>query len=370
MHARRPRGVVAALSVLLLAAGCALHTQAQQAPAQSFDELAAQAAAARDQQNLPQAIDLYTRATQARPDWAEGWWYLTLLQYSSNQFPGAVDAANHLLALAPHAVPAMALRGLSEFELADYNASLRDLETAVQHGAANDPHNEQIVRYHLALDLTRAGRFQDALDQYKVFAQKGLSDADMLAGIGLAGMRVTSFPTEIRAEDRPLYEAAGKAGYVFLSGDNNQAESLFEKLFAQYPATPNLHLFYGLLLFSHDPGLAANQFQQEVAIAPGNDSAQALLAYALVIAGRYQEALPVAQRAYAAAPGIEMTQLALGRALGETGDIDHGTQILQKVLDKDPDNLEAHIGLAALFARAGRREDAYRERMVCLKLAK
>lgn len=369
-YLRRPSAAVQALPALLLVACCALQTQAQQAPPQSFDDLSSQAAAARDQQNLPQAIDLYTRATRAKPDWAEGWWYLTLLQYSSNQFPGAVDAATHLLALSPHAVPAMVLRGLSEFELADYKDSLHDLETAVQHGAANDPHNEQIVRYHLALDLARANRFEDALDQYKVFAQKGLSDADMLAGIGLAGMRVTSFPTEIRDQDRPLYEAAGKAGYTFLAGDNNQAETLFQQLFAQYPATPNLHLFYGLLIFSHDPSLAANQFQQEVAVAPGNDYAHELLAYALVIAGRYQEALPEAQRSYAAAPGVQMNQLALGRALGETGDLDRGTQILQKVLEKDPDNLEAHIGLAALYARAGRREDAYRERMVCLKLAK
>src|SRR5215472_16654665 len=131
-----------------------------QGPAPSFDELVAQAAAARDQQNIPLAIELYTRAEQLKPDWAEGWWYLTLLQYGTNQFPGAIDAANHLLQLVPHAVPAMALRGLSEFETADYKAALNDLDMAVQHGAANDPRNEQIVRCHLALLLTRAGRFQ------------------------------------------------------------------------------------------------------------------------------------------------------------------------------------------------------------------
>jgi tetratricopeptide (TPR) repeat protein len=87
----------------------------QQAPAQ-FDDLAARAAAARDQQNLPLAIELYTQAEQLKPDWQEGWWYLGVLQYSNNQFPGAIDAFTHLLQLVPTAVPAMALRGLCEFE--------------------------------------------------------------------------------------------------------------------------------------------------------------------------------------------------------------------------------------------------------------
>lgn len=368
-HARRPlEPCNALLCVGLVVVALARLGSAQQPPS-SFDELASQAAAARDQQNLPLAIDLYTRAEQLRPDWQEGWWYLTLLNYSANQYPGAVDAANHLLELVPHAVPAMALRGLSEFELADYKASLRDLEMAVEHGAANDPHNEQIIRYHLALDLARAERFQDALNQYKALALKGLSGPDILAGIGLAGMRATSFPSEVAAAQRPMYEAAGAAGYAFLSGDSVRAETLFQQVFAQYPTTPNLHLFYGLLLFSHDPDLAAGQLEKEVAIAPGNDSARALLAFALTVAGRYHEALPEAERAYAAAPGMEMAQIALGRSLGETGEIERGVAILQKVVAADPDNLEAHMGLAALYGRAGKREEAYRERMLCLKLA-
>jgi tetratricopeptide (TPR) repeat protein len=347
---------------------CAGFAAAQQA--QSFDDLAAQAAAARDRQELPTAIGLYGKAVEARPEWTEGWWYLTLLQYSANQYPGAIDAANHMLQLEPHAVPAMALRGLSEFEVADYKSSLRDLEMAVQHGAANDPHNEQIVRYHLALDMARAGRFQDALEQYRVLAGKQISTSEILTGIGLAGMRSTSFPTEIRQEDRDLYTGAGSAGFAFLAGESNQADMLFQQMFVRYPKIPNLHLFYGLLLYSHDPELAADQFYDEVAVAPDNESARALLAFSLVISGKYKEALPEAQKAYAAAHDMLMAQLALGRSLGETGDVEHGTEILKKVLEQDPDNLEAHMGLAALYARAGKREDAYRERMVCLKLAK
>jgi tetratricopeptide (TPR) repeat protein len=341
----------------------------QPLPAQ-FDDLATRAAAARDQQNLPLAIQLYSQAEQLKPDWQEGWWYLGILQYSSNQYPGAIDAFTHLLQLVPTAVPAMALRGLCEFETASYEDSLRDLEQAVAHGALNEPRNEQIIRYHLALLLAHTGRFQEALDQYHFFAEHLVDVPDLKIGIGLAGMRVSSFPNDVTAQDRELYQAAGNAGYVFLSGDNEQADDLFATLFVHYPSKPNLHYFYGFLLFPHDPALAIDQFHSELAVNPANETANALLALTLVIAGRFSEALAPAQRSYANAPDMEMAQLALGRALAETGDMKRGEELLNQVIQRDPNNLEAHLGLVSIYSQSGNREEAARERKVCRDLAK
>jgi len=338
--------------------------------AAKFDDLAARAAAARDQQNLPLAVQLYTQAEQLKPDWQEGWWYLGVLQYSSNQYPGAIDAFTHLLDLAPTAVPAMALRGLCEFETAAYDDSLRDLEKAVAHGALNEPRNEQIIRYHLAELLAHTGRFQESLAQYQFFAAHQGDAPDLKIGIGLAGMRVTTFPKDVAAQDRELYQAAGSAGYVFLSGDYEQADALFAQLFTRYPSTSNLHFFYGFLIFPHDPGLAIDQFHNELAVNPANETANALLALTLVIAGRFTEALEPAQRAYTNAPDMEMAQLALGRALAETSDMKRGAELLNQVLQRDPSSLEAHLGLVSIYSRTGNREEAARERKVCRDLAK
>lgn len=358
-----------AVCLLACAVVCGPLALTAQQPA-SFDDVAALAAAARDQQKVPEAIELYARATQMKPDWQEGWWYLTVLQYGANLYGGAIDAANHLLALEPKAVPAMALRGLSEFEIGDYTGSLRDLEMAVQHGAASDPRNEQIVRYHLAMVLTRASRFQDALLQYRVFAQRGVNHPEMLTGLGLAGMRVPSLPSDVAPQDQAMVQEAGAAGYAFLADRSVEADTLFHQLFERYRHAPNLHLFYGFMLFSHDAGMAAMQFRAELENAPRNDSARALLAYALMLDGKYSDALPEAERVLLTSPDMEMAQLALGRSLGETGQIDRGMDMLKTVLRQDPDNLEAHIGVAALLSKAGKREEAYRERMVCLALAK
>jgi tetratricopeptide (TPR) repeat protein len=357
------------LLFLALLPSCPRRSEAQQ-PAPQFDDLAARAAAARDQGNLPLAIDLYTQAEQLKPDWVEGWFYLGQLQYSTDSYPAAIDAFNHVLQLQPNAPPAMALRGLCEFETGAYDDALKDLEEAVQKGAANEPRNEQIIRFHYAQLLARASRFQGALLQYQFFATKNIDDPDLLLGLGLAGMRDPILPKDAPPEARDLLMAAGHAGYVFLSGDSQLADTLFNNLFAKFPKGPGLHFFYGSLLSIHGPDLAIPQFQREVAVDPSNFVAHAILAYSLMFAGRFAEARPEAEAALAAQPDNGVAQVALGRALAETGETQRAAELPNQVLKTEPDNLEAHIGLAVVYARTGKREEAYRERMVCLGLEK
>lgn len=359
-------GWIALIALLLVVA----HSTSAQQVAPRFEELAARAAAARSENNLPLAIQLYTQAEDLRPDWAEGWFYLGLLQYTANQYPPAIDAFNHLLQLQPAAAPAMALRGLCEFETSAYDDSLRDLEQAVARGAANEPRNAQVIRFHLAQLLDRAGRFEEAVSQYRFFVLLPVDDPDLMAGLGLAGMQVKTLVKDVAPADRALYQAVGKAGFTFLSGDPLTACDLFTKVFARYPNALNVHLFYGTLLYLDAPDLAVGQFQSEVALAPANASASAMLAFTLLTVRRYSEALAEAEHAYAAQPGLEIAQIALGRSLAESGDVERAEALLKAVLQRDPNNLEAHMGMVAVYSRAGRREDAYRERMVCLGLGK
>lgn len=347
---------------------------AQQAFAQQtapqFEDLAGRAAAARNENNLPLAIQLYAQAEDLRPDWAEGWFYLGLLQYTVNQYPPAIEAFNHLLQLQPAAAPAMALRGLCEFETGAYDDSLRDLAQAVARGAANEPRNAQVIRFHLAQLLARAGRYEEALSQYRFFALLPVDDPDLMAGLGLAGMHVKTLVKDVSPADRELYEAVGKAGFTFLSGDPLTAGDLFTQVFARYPTALNVHLFYGTLLYLDAPDLAVDQFQSEVALAPANASARAMLAFTLLTVRRYREALAEAEHAYAAQPDLEIAQIALGRSLAQSGDVQRAAALLKAVLQRDPNNLEAHLGMVAVYSRVGRREDAYRERMLCLGLGK
>jgi len=350
-------------------ASCAGRLHAQVTDPQ-FASLASRATEARNQQNLPLAIELYSEAVKVRPDWAEGWFYAGLLQYSSNGFPAAIDAFDHFLRLQPDSAPALALRGLSEFETGAYDNALRDLEQGVRKGAADEPRNELIIRFHLAELLARAGRFEEAVAQYDFFVAHHVKDSDLLVGLGLAGMRMQDLPPDVPPDKRQFLEAVGSAGYAYLSDDYESASKQFNELFRRHPTAPNLYFFYGSLLYKDIPSLAIEQFRAEVAHFPGNIYVHGLLAFTLTVEGRYAEAKPEAEIALAAAPDLEMAQIALGRALAETGDVKRTTELLNKVLQKDPQNLEAHMGLADVYSRAGRREDAYRERMVCLGLAR
>jgi tetratricopeptide (TPR) repeat protein len=358
------------LSLVLFAtpSGAGYVSLAQQSP-EEFNNLARQAAAARDQGNLPLALQLYSKAEEINPGWQEGWWYLGVLRYGSNQYAGAIDAFTHLLQLAPTAVPAMALRGLCEFETGAYNDSLRDLEQAVAHGAANEPRNEQIIRYHLALLLTHAARFPEALLQYKALASLPATAPDLFVGIGLAGMRAASLPKDVPAADRSFYEAAGQAGFVFLSGDDEQADALFTHLFAKYPTRAGLHFYYGYLLYPHDPAMSGDQFEKELAIKPDAET-NALLALTMIFEGRFAEALKPAQSSYASDPNLEISLVSLGRALAESGDMKRGAELLNQALEHDPNDLEAHLGLASIYSRTGNREEEARERKICRDLAK
>ena len=59
---------------------------ASSASAATFEELAAQANAAREADNIPQAIQLYQEALQLKPAWPDGWWYLGTIFYDGDQY--------------------------------------------------------------------------------------------------------------------------------------------------------------------------------------------------------------------------------------------------------------------------------------------
>lgn len=358
------------LLVLLLLLAFAHPAQALNGAPPQFEDLAGRAAQARNQQNLPQAIDLYTRALALNPGWAEGWFYLGVVQYGSNLFAPAIDSFNHLLQLQPGVPAAIALRGLCEFETEAYPDSLRDLEQAITDRTALNPQNEPSLRYHYAQLLTRAGRFGDALAQYQFFIANHIQNAELLTGLALAGLRIQELPKNIAAADRDMLQATGAAAYAFLGGDSDSAAALFTQLFARYPATPRLHYLYGSFIFRESPEIAVSEFRAELAINPENALARGMLAFSLMLSGQFAESVPEAERALTAAPDMEVAQVALGHSLAETGDLNRASQIIQAVLQRDPKNLEAHLALAAWYARSGRKEDAYHEREICLDMVK
>lgn len=358
------RNVLLGVAVCLTIGAVALAAQT----ASRFDDISAQAAAARDQGDVPHAIQLYSQAVQLNSKWADGWWFLGSLEYGAGSYAEARDALNHYLELTPDAPPALALRGLCEFETGQDEQSLSDIEKAIAMGAANQSRNEQILRYHEGLLLTRMGRFDEALKAYSFFAQKGISSPELFIAIGLAGLHMPIQPKDASADLQDLLTGTGGAVYQFQSGDQAGAAKSFQNLFQKFPTTANLHYLYGILLYSADPDSSIGEFEKELQVNPGNQQAQVMVPWALLMKDRAQEALPYARQVAAAQPKVAAAQLVLGRALAETGDLASGIQRLEQALQLEPNNLEIHIALAKAYSRSGRDQDARRERMLCLQM--
>lgn len=336
--------------------------------AAGFDDVAAQAAAARDVNDASRAIQLYTQALQLDPKWTDGWWFLGTLQYGTGAYVPAADAFSHFLALKPDAAPATAMRGLCEFETGNYLQSLNDIEHALSLGAANDPRNAQILRYHEALLQTRLGQFQAALKSYSFFAERKISNPELLVAIGLAGLRMPLLPKDVSADDTALVSAAGEAALQFMEGDEKGAKEKFDALFQRFPTAQNAHYFYGYLMYTFDPDSALPEFEKELEVAPNNANALIMLSWSLLMRSRAGDALPYAKRAGEQEPQLAAAQLVFGRALLDTGDVAGGIEHLEQGLKLEPDNLEIHIALAKAYSKSGRSEDARRERMLCLQM--
>lgn len=355
--------LVVALSVLAFLPGAA-----GQISADSQNDLVEQASAARMQNDVPRAIELYTQAVSRNPQWPDGWWFLGSLQYGTGAYIAARDALSHYIEMIPNAGPAFALRGLCEFETGEYPEALADIHRGIALGAANQPRNEQILRYHEALLMTRQGDYAAALKAYSFFAKSGVTNPELLTAIGLAGLRMPLIPKAVPAEQGDLVSAAGDAAYRYLAGDEKSAAQAFQALFQHFPTAPNTHFLYGYLLFATNPDAAADQFQEELKIAPSNADADVMSAWALLLKNAPAESLPYAQKAVEQKPMLPSAQLVLGRSLLETGEVKGGMEHLEKALQLEPDNLETHLALAKAYSKSGRKEDARRERLLCLQL--
>ena len=350
---------------------CALlsaYALAQANPA-SFSDLVARGNAARDAKDPTQAIEFYREALKVNSQWADGWWFIGSLHYGAGEYTAGRDALTHYIELTPNAAPALAMRGLCEFEIAQYPESLKDIQKALSLGAANQSRNEKILRYHEILILTKMGRFEDSLRSFAFFSHE-LPNDDLLLALGLAGLRSPLLPAEVKADQKETYATAGKAAFDFMKGDQAASRTEFDAIFARVPAVQNAHYLYGYLLYAADPEEAVGEFKRELEVTPKNAPAQVMLAWIPLTQNDGATALPYAQKAVAENPSLPSAQLVLGRALTETGDTKGGIEHLEKTAQMQPDNLEVHIALAKAYSKSGAKEDARRERLLCLEMTK
>ena len=357
-----PARVFVAAIALIAASGATTAT---------FEELAAQAAAAREADHIPQAIQLYQQALQLKPGWPEGWWYLGTLFYDGDQYENGRKAFAEFVKLEATAAPGWAFLGLCESETGDYAHALEHIRRGLKIGTGIEPATGQVFRFHEALLLTRLGLFDQASPRFMPFVRRQVHDPALIAGIGLTALHQPLLPQEIPTAQRDLVVAAGQTVYLWMAGDTVKTGPAFQSLLEKYAQSPGVHYLYASYLLSFRPAEEALvELKRELEVNPHSPDARAMTALLLVRAGGTEAALPIARQAVQDGPTCPMAQYTYGLILAAMGDLRQAIERLETAERLDPANVEFHMGLAGAYSKAGRHEDARRERRTSIAIAK
>jgi tetratricopeptide (TPR) repeat protein len=336
--------------------------------AATFEELAAQAGAARRSNNIPEAIQLYRQAVQLRASWVEGWWFLGTLSYATYRYADCETAFDEFVKLDDKRPLAWSLLGLCEFETGKYDPALDHLRLGLA-GKDLAPEVEAGVRFHNGLLLTKAGLFDRGKRELERYAQGGAHEPMLIAGLGLNALHQPLLPKEVAAERLDAVMKAGAAARSMILGKTDEAEAGFQELVKAYPTVVGVHYLYGTYLSYTRPEEAIAELRRELELNPDNPDAGAMLALLLVHANDLYGALPYAKKAAADKASDALAEYAYGEVLLGTGDLRPAIARLEAAERLDPEALEYHMALASAYSRVGRHEQARQERRVSMDMA-
>ena len=226
-----------------------------------------------------------------------------------------------------------------------------------------------MAKYHLVLLLTRSGDFDAAIRIAADFALHDKDGSDLTEAMGLAALRKPLLPSELPPLER---EMVMDVGHAMCDAAARRAAVLgpdIAMLLSKYPKTPEIHFLAGTMELGGNPDQALADWKAELQISPAHARALASIAGEYLRRKDYPTALPYAEKAVADDPDSFVSHAVLGEVLTE-GDIDlpRGIHELESAIHLTPAQPQVHFVLAAAFAKAGRKEDAARERAEFLRL--
>jgi tetratricopeptide (TPR) repeat protein len=225
--------------------------------------------------------------------------------------------------------------------------------------------------YHTAILLIRFEQYEAAIDILRDFALQQKDSQAVIEGFGLAVLRMPFLPSEAPPDRREMILMAGRAGFHQAKGRASTfARQAYEELVSRYPTAPNVHYAYGVFLVADQPEAALEEFHRELRSSPNHVHAMLQIAYELMKQGKYDEARPQAEKARELAPNLFAAHYAMGRIQLETGDVEGAIKSFELGVKLAPDSPEVRFSLARAYSRAGRAEDAARERAEFVRLDK
>ena len=340
----------------------------------TFDELAARARQALEAERVEEAIPLYGRATELRPQWSEGWWRLGTLLYDARRYPEARDAFAHFVAVERKAGPGFGMLGLSEFQLGSYEQALAAMEQGIRLGFGPNREFERTVLYRDATLNSLMGRPEVAIQRLTLLMNEAaaahpgaggtsfLGDLEVVDALGIAALRIPKLPAGVPPEKAALVRQAGRAQALFALQDLPAAAREFEQLAATYGSEPGVHYAHGVFLLKTNPPGAMAEFQKEIEVSPRDADARAQCAFACLRSGDFSAGLKFAEAAVKLAPGNFAAHIVLSRLWLALDNAVQALQQAQIAVKLAPNSPDARLVLSNCYARTNRQQEAERER--------
>jgi len=345
----------------------------QTAASPAFDKAAAQAKAARETGNLDEAITFYRKAITLKPKWDEGLWYLATLLYERDQYAEAAKVFKQVAALRPKVGAPLAMLGLCEYRIGQYDDAFIHLQQGRQRGIGDNPDLLRVMAFHEATLFVLRSDFETAQRIYTGLSREGGNNQDLIIGMGLAVLRIAALPKQIdeNNRDRELIRRAGLAQHYFAQLNAADARTEFDRLAADYPKTPNVQYAYGRFLIDtrdDEAGLAA--FRREIENSPKHALARLQIAYVKIRNKEPEAGIKLAEEAVLMNPRLPLAHYILGRCLFETGENAKSIEELESAQKMAPAEPRIYYTLARAYAKANRREDSERARETFARLSK
>src|SRR5262249_34124128 len=212
--------------------------------------------------------------------------------------------------------------------------------------------------------------FEYGFEILSEFVRQGYENPKVTEAFGLAMLRLPFLPNEIPPDKREQVLIAGRAGYSMAAHRRDETKQAFNDLLAKYPETQNVHYAYGVYLLKQDADAALQEFQHELKISPSHVPSMLQMAFEYFKRNEFETALPLAEKSVQLAPKMYAGHNVLGRVLLELGQVDRAIAELEEGIRLAPESPEMHYALARAYTRAGRKEDAARERATFQQLEK
>jgi len=281
------------------------------------------------------------------------------LQLALKQKPGDVHARTFL--------------ALARAATGGCDAAVTDLTDIFGHAPNNDLRRLAglaLVQCHLARN-----RYELALPATLELEKQFPGDADVLYEAAKLHMKAWNDVVFQMFQKTPAsYRVNQVSAEIFeVQGRYAEAAAEYRKAIEKNPAGLSLHFRLGraLLMQSHAPealAQAQKEFEIELKLNPADAVAEYEIGQILLVENKPQEAAPWFERALAVSPDFGEALLAVAKLRTDAKRYDEAIPLLERAVHLQPENEAAHYNLMLAYRNAGRAADALREKAEIDKL--